>query len=200
MARRDPDRHRKTVIVTAAFVVLVLLAVSTFLAFVAGARLEPATFGLIFAAATLLYALYTLFRVAQALARPSARILADAAELAARSSHAEQREERKRVLKAIKELDFDHAMGKISADDHRAVRERYQTRAVEVMRLLEDSPSLHPDLLALLAVRGARAGALEAEPGVPVIAYPEPTMAACLPCGGANDPDARFCKQCGSRL
>ena len=109
----------------------------------------------------------------------------------------------------IKELDFDHSMGKISSEDHRAVRQRYEARAIEVMRVLEGAPALHPELVALLAAREGAAtaaapvhpeGPSGREPGIPSSADPEPTMAACLQCDGSNDPDARFCKHCGAKI
>jgi hypothetical protein len=38
---------------------------------------------------------------------------------------------------AIKEADFDLQMGKLSAEDHAAIREKYETRALAALAALE---------------------------------------------------------------
>lgn len=206
--------------VEGALVLLAALGTVAFAAFVAGARLEPATFGLALCAVALVHALGSLYRVVGALATTEADTLLAAQSLAAVATTRELREEKKRVLKAIKELDFDHEMGKISDDDHRQVRAGYERRAIEVIRSLEQDPGLHPELQRALdggaAVSevgdddpSAREPApppvgrppLPGEAGVPMaVTDPGPTAAGCLDCGSVNDPDAKFCKNCGVSL
>ncbi len=174
--------------------VVASLALLAFLSFVGGARLEAPTYALVVVAASLMFVLAQLYRMVVALARPDADVAVEGRGLASAVTQSELREDRKRVLKAIKELDFDHEMGKISDADHKAVRERYQLRAVEVMRALEDQPRLHPRVQDLLS---RSTGVEEESPLVtPLIA----TKAGCLSCGAANDPDANFCKGCGAKL
>ena len=55
------------------------------------------------------------------------------------------------VLRAINELQFDHEMGKLSAEDYKAVRDLYELRAIEVMRALDADPDLHPKVAEDLA-------------------------------------------------
>ena len=71
------------------------------------------------------------------------------------------RQEKQRVLRAIKELEFDHSLGKMSASDYEAVLSRYRLRAVEINRQLDLDKGLHPDVAALIA----KVSASELEPG-----------------------------------
>jgi len=49
----------------------------------------------------------------------------------------QMREESERVYEAIRELDFDHRMGKIEEEDYKEMRTRYQAQAVELMKALD---------------------------------------------------------------
>lgn len=84
------------------------------------------------------------------------------------------------VLRSIKELEFDHATGKISDADFKDMDGRLRTRALALMQDLE---------------RAARAPVADAQRGVRVEA-----RRTCASCGAENDEDARFCKNCGAKL
>src|SRR5512134_2483468 len=49
-------------------------------------------------------------------------------------------EEKTAVYRALKELAFDHEAGHLSDDDHRALRERYEGRAAELLGELDALP------------------------------------------------------------
>jgi hypothetical protein len=176
------------------------LGLFAFLVFVAGGGLDAPTLGLVVAAAALWQALAALGRMATVLGN------AGGVPLPAWQAGVPQsrlREEKRRVLRAIKELDFDHSMGKLSSDDHRRVRERYQERAVEILRALDGRADLHPAAAAALArVEGRAASAASVATDEPVIGDALGAAAApvCGACSGANEIDARFCKHCGARL
>ena len=53
---------------------------------------------------------------------------------------------RRRLLRAINELKFDHEMGKLSSADYDQVRKGFELRAIEVMRQLDAGQRLHPEL------------------------------------------------------
>lgn len=91
------------------------------------------------------------------------------------------------VLRSIKELEFDFAMGKIAQADFAELSAKLRTRAMGLMRQLEAG--------------GGYREAIEQELGRRLAAEPRPVRppATCA-CGVVNDPDARFCKQCGSKL
>ena len=140
----------------AALLVLLLL-VSLF-----GARLDAPTIALAAAGAALMYALGQLYAMVWALSRPDR--VAQVGQAAGSFTQAELRDEKRRLLRAIKELEFDFGMGKLSQADHDAVIATYRLRAIEVMRALEGGVSLHPELARLLAEREAAAARSSAAP------------------------------------
>ena len=124
-----------------------------------GGRIEAATWGLVVAAAAMVFALHSLYRMATVLSRPGVEVVLEQDDVAALAGVRELREERRRILRAINELQFDYEMGKLSDEDYQAVRQGYQLRAVEVMRALDQRPKLHPELEAELRQRGVSVGA-----------------------------------------
>lgn len=58
-------------------------------------------------------------------------------------SRTELEEERTFLLRSITDLDAERAVGDISEDDHRALRDRYTARAAAVLRALEDMDERH---------------------------------------------------------
>ena len=84
------------------------------------------------------------------------------------------------VLRSIKELEFDHAMGKVSDADFKDIGGRLRARALALMQDLE---------------RASHAREASVRVGGRATSSP-----ACRECGKANDEDARFCKHCGARL
>lgn len=47
------------------------------------------------------------------------------------------RERKNLLVLALKELDFDYETGKLSKDDYKGLRDKYETQAVAVMKELE---------------------------------------------------------------
>jgi hypothetical protein len=96
------------------------------------------------------------------------------------------------VLRAIKELEFDRAMGKVADEDFAEISSRLRQRAMRLMRQLDDVETaararVEQELRA--RVQGAPAPATTAE-----------SRPACPSCETINDADARFCKACGAPL
>ena len=81
------------------------------------------------------------------------------------------------TLRAIKELEFDRAMRKVSEPDFQDMATRLRARAMSIIEELERQPAP----ASVPAAKQAPAG-------------------ACAACGTKNDRDARFCKQCGAGL
>lgn len=143
----------------------------------------------------------------------------DAAPVAGRARAALERE-KALVLRTIKELEFDHAMGKTATADFEEMRDRLRLRAVGLIRQLEGTDYRHAVERDLAARTGAGAPASStraavapasassagsavhdaASPTVPADAPAAPAPRLCASCTTANDPDARFCKGCGSPL
>jgi hypothetical protein len=89
------------------------------------------------------------------------------------------------VLRSIKDLEFDRAMGKVSAADFDEMAGRLRARALTLMKQL-DSPGAQYRAVIEQAVARRLENATALPPG-------------CA-CGTANDADAMFCKRCGTRL
>ena len=123
--------------------------------------------------------------------------------LSARGRAALERE-KALVLRSIKELEFDRAMGKMSQEDFDEMTARLRVRAIALMKQLDEGGSGYRDLIekelkARLQVRPlSPAKRTEASRGPQ--AATAGTTAACASCGTVNDPDARFCKSCGTKL
>ncbi len=129
------------------------------------------------------------------------------------------------VLRSIKELEFDRAMGKVSAKDFDEMAGRLRARAIMLMKQLDAGGSGYRELIerelqARLRRRGGADGAeaVSSKPdtthredmvGAPAPDVPdefprEATRARqiqiCSGCETANDHDAAFCKRCGTPL
>jgi len=90
---------------------------------------------------------------------------------------------RGQALLAIKDLEFDHATGKLSDEDYAALKGRFTRDALQVLREEATDPAE-----TLVARRRALL-----ERGV------APAM-ACPRCGPRPESDALFCSSCGRRL
>ena len=98
------------------------------------------------------------------------------------------------VLRSIKELEFDRAMGKLSQKDFDEMSGRLRARALSLMKQLEvGSVGYTPEIERELAARVAAA-----PPAVTTRA--SVALAVGCVCGTSNDADALFCKKCGTRL
>jgi hypothetical protein len=104
------------------------------------------------------------------------------------------------TLRSIKELEFDRAMGKVSESDWRDMSGRLRARAAGLMRQLDAGSGyreqIERDLDARLKPRATDTGDRRADSrDRSAKASAERT---CANCRTVNDPDARFCKQCGA--
>jgi hypothetical protein len=110
------------------------------------------------------------------------------------------------ALRAIKELEFDRAMGKVAQADFDEMSGRLRARAVRLIRALDDGGGYRADIERELARRLGTRRPATAAAAAPPAAAPAPAAAAtrsapaCVSCGTGNDADARFCKGCGAPL
>lgn len=176
--KRPPWKHPAAILGGGAALFLGFLLVAV------GAGNVVGTYALVVCGAALILLLSSMYQMALALSRPSSEVVIDHEAALDHASTRALREEKRRVLRALNELQFDHELGKLSAEDYKAVRERYELRAVEVMRALDDQGTLHPELQAALG----RLEDVAQDPG------------ACLACGAANKESAKFCSECGANL
>lgn len=97
------------------------------------------------------------------------------------------------ALRAIKELEFDRAMGKLSEEDFREMAGRLRARAARLMRQLDAGAGYRAQIEQDLAKRvGERAEQNRA--------VKSSADRVCAACHTHNDHDAKFCKGCGQPL
>jgi hypothetical protein len=107
------------------------------------------------------------------------------------------------TLRSIKELEFDHAMGKVAEGDFAEMRERLRARALRLMRQLEGADAYRQAIERDLAARLPAAPAAAERATTRPAESPAGVVAAgfyCSQCGTLAEPDARFCKMCGRPL
>lgn len=122
-------------------------------------------------------------------------------------------EEKRAVLRALKDLEFERSVGKISEQDYAEFSSRYRAEAKRLIAAVDQALGPVQELAEQLATqRLARAGLVD--PPEPPLATKEeakeaaeesPTSTAqnerrCASCQAENDADAAFCKRCGARL
>jgi hypothetical protein len=127
-------------------------------------------------------------------------------------SRARLEREKNLVLRSLKELEFDKAMGKLSTRDFDEMGGRLRTRAIMLMKQLDEQGEgyravIERDVSARLSQLGN--AAVESIPAPPqtdttddrddseIAAAAEPV---CRACATVNDQDAAFCKRCGGKL
>jgi hypothetical protein len=90
------------------------------------------------------------------------------------------------VLRTIKELEFDRAMGKVSEKDFAEMSARLRTRAARLIRQLDAGATYRDSIEREIERRVAPK--LKTSPRF------------CPQCGSKVDPTARFCQQCGTAI
>ncbi|HSQ62918.1 MAG TPA: zinc ribbon domain-containing protein [Polyangiaceae bacterium] len=144
------------------------------------------------------------------------------AALASHSPRTELDERKRRALRSLKDLEQEHAIGKIDDEDYAALRVEYRTQAKAVIQEMDDvlapyRAEAEALVRAHLAKRHikpaididekppeAREAAEEAaDPGEDELTELPPRgdgRVHCPTCETVNDPDAAFCKRCGAKL
>ena len=101
------------------------------------------------------------------------------------------------VLRSIKDLEFDRAMGKVSQKDFDEMSTRLRSRAARLIGQLDAGADYRNEIDKEIARRiGTKSEARAAEVGSGVAGPPR----ACPACGRDSDFDARFCKHCGANM
>jgi hypothetical protein len=197
-----------------------LPALGLLLSIAVGAMFGLGTALLVLAASILLSAISMIWSSLQLVAGDSAESAHDVVLLAAPGTEFEQKQA---VLRALKDLDFERSLGKISEEDYLELRGRYRARARSVLQTLDRE--IEPErgaaeklVAAYLKKQGIEPVRLESPPvavthdqtpQAPHDRSPEPTLAqdsadrklrACPSCSTRNDVDATFCKKCGQRI
>jgi hypothetical protein len=127
-----------------------------------------------------------LFRVVDPLLRTEVeRVAAPQAPVRLR----ELERDKQAVLKAIREIELDYQMRKISESDYKELLQRYRTRAMRIIRELDAGDNYRVLIEEELKTRLSAMAAAPAASTMP-----------CPACTTSNDADALFCKKCGQKL
>ena len=168
------------------------------------------------AASALLLVIWLLWGSVQALAGESELSFEEAFSMGTRSAEEEQK---RAVLRALKDLDYERSVGKISEEDYLEYSARYRAEAKRLIRDLDENLAEARKQVELELERRIRklerekdddelpapTASVEAasNPGKPA---PETAKKAekvareCLACHAQNELDARFCKSCGAGM
>lgn len=112
------------------------------------------------------------------------------------------------AVRAIKELEFDYQVGKISEEDYQRFNQRLSRQAITLIQQLEkitpESAALDEHLEAAIAERRqaqkpvkAQKMTLSAPPSAPVVTSTAVTR-FCTECGARLDVNFKFCASCGA--
>lgn len=104
------------------------------------------------------------------------------------------------VYAAIKEMDMDFGMGKISEEDYQDLKSRYKSKALRILKEL-DGVERGEDVDAAIEgeVRQLRRKR-ETKPEGAHGKEPEGRINFCSECGHRVAPKDNFCKSCGNKL
>jgi len=115
------------------------------------------------------------------------------------------------VLRSIKELEFDHAMGKVAKADFDEMSARLRGRAMGLLKQL-DAGGGYRDQIAQEVQRRLEGDGFSHRPDPETRVDAEESAdsatakavalqtSTCSECDTVNDADAKFCKNCGAKL
>jgi len=88
--------------------------------------------------------------------------------------------EKQATYLALKDLEFDRAMGKLSEADYQELSQRYKGKAISILKRLDEREAeIEAEVAKIRAQRGSM---------------------ACPRCQATLRPEAKFCSACGSAL
>jgi NADH pyrophosphatase NudC (nudix superfamily) len=115
------------------------------------------------------------------------------------------------ALQAIKDLEFDYCVGKMSQEDYQRLDQRLRRQAIGLLQQIEKvapaSASLDEELEGIIAqFRQTSVGQGRIEQGMagqtapaPVVSTPQPTR-FCTECGKPVEAGHKFCAYCGAPI
>ncbi|MBI5304176.1 MAG: zinc ribbon domain-containing protein [Chloroflexi bacterium] len=122
---------------------------------------------------------------------------------------------------AIRDLDFDYSLGKLSQTDYATLRDKYRTRAAQLLQQIDAASSRNGEQLdaqieaQVAQMRRAKEDVIESEvarlrakkqsavekPVAPTrAAKAEPALGFCGKCGTPRRAGDKFCSKCGAKL
>lgn len=109
--------------------------------------------------------------------------------------------EKNTLLQAIRDVRFEHDLGKISDADLERLDAQYRLRARAVLAELDNQLAPYRERArTLLGLTETGEPAAVPAPVTAAVPAPAASTTSCARCSTANDPDAVFCKKCGARM
>ncbi|HLG59498.1 MAG TPA: zinc ribbon domain-containing protein [Vicinamibacterales bacterium] len=144
----------------------------------------------------------------------TAKLLPESLQVLGGRTRAALEREKALVLRSIKELEFDRAMGKVSEKDFNEMSARLRARATGLMRQIDAGAGyrqqIEKEIERRIGAAPVRAGSTTQDPAYVAKedqasadvgrVLPSRPAGFCTSCGTAHDADARFCKECGANL
>jgi hypothetical protein len=110
-------------------------------------------------------------------------------------------EQKRAVLQALKDLEYERSVGKVAEADYEELLQRYRTEAKRLLRAVdEDLAPMRAKATAYVASQLGRPESAPASPAASAAPPPAKTKRGCPSCQADNDVDAVFCKKCGGKL
>jgi ribosomal protein L40E len=119
-------------------------------------------------------------------------------------------EKKRRVLRALKDLELEHAVGKMDDADYAEISRGYREEAKAILREADIEIEPLRTKAEALAIAHLKKVGLRGDDPAPASSEvhegattPSPVPSSrrgCAACGAPNDADAVFCKKCGARV
>jgi hypothetical protein len=113
-------------------------------------------------------------------------------------------DKKRRALRALKDLEQEHSLGKIDDRDYAALAAQYRDEAKDVIREMDDSLAPYREKAEELVRAHLEKHKLLKEEAHDdeddVDAEPVAEQRTCASCKTKNDADATFCKKCGAKI
>jgi hypothetical protein len=104
-----------------------------------------------------------------------------------------------RALLALREIEFDRATGKLSEDDYRRLKAKYESEAIAAIRA-EEAAERAGGLAAPGAAGRVASGSVSERAEELIRRARQSAARTCPTCGPRPEPNAVFCSHCGRSL
>ncbi len=101
------------------------------------------------------------------------------------------------VLQAIKDLEFDYQVGKVSEEDFHRFNQELRRQAIRLIQQIEHEAPQVASLDERLEAEIARLRRTRADGDTPASSPPPPSTRYCTHCGQPLEASHRFCSHCG---
>jgi hypothetical protein len=110
---------------------------------------------------------------------------------------------KKMLLRALKDLDNERGLGKLEDEDYAPIAETYRAELKAVLRSIDESLAPHREKAETLAREHLEKAGLGETEKESIEREPEqeaPSRRECPQCKASNELDAKFCKECATKL